>query len=360
MSVTRSAVLAAALGLAGVITTGSALPPPLPPLPEVEPALKPSAARLRFERTEHDFGEIFDNERQTTEFRFTNGGPQPLIIGEVKSTCGCTVPELEKKVYEPGESGVIKVVFDPHGKRGHDSRSINIQCNDAITPSVRLTVKSHVRQLIVMEPSLLQFGQVDKGKSAEKEFFVAGRTADFEASLATTNLPDVFEIKAIETKVRPIGEEKEELRTTGFLITLRPDAPVGNHRAELTIRTNDERRPIERTQILASVLGDLAVVPPRLSLGRVEAGASFSREFRVQSRSGQPFKIVGVEIRDSQNQMSFEFTPEDPKNPTVWKVVVSGVALPDQRRLLGQIMVRTAVKGEENVEVRFNGFVNPG
>lgn len=356
----RSVVLAAVLALTGIVTSGVALPPPLPPIPETEPVLRPSLARLKFDHTEHDFGKIFDDARQKTEFPFVNNGPDPLIIGEVRSTCGCTVPDLEKKVYQPGETGVIRVEFDPRGKHGSDSRTITVQSNDALTPTTRITIRSYVRKLIVIEPAMLQFGQHDKGKGDEREIIVAGRTPDFEATLATTNFPDIFDVKVLDTKVRTIGTDKEELRATRFLVSLRPDAPVGNHRAELTIRTNDERRPIEHTQVLASVLGDLAVVPPRLSLGRIEAGASFSREFRVQSRSGEPFKITAVEIRDSQNQMHFEFAPEDPKNPTVWKVIVSGVTLPDQRRILGQIMVRTAVKGEENVEVRFNGFVNPG
>jgi hypothetical protein len=358
----RSTVLATTLALAGLALTGAALPPPLPPLVEPEPELKPSAARFDLETTEHDFGKIFDDSRVTTEFNFKNTGPEPLIIGEVKSSCGCTVPELTKKVYQPGESGSIRVIFDPHNNKGFDSRTVTVQTNDASLPSARLTIKAFVRPLVVVEPSMVQFGQIDKGKSAEKEIIVAGRTEDFEATLATTNLPEVFDVKVLETKVREVGEgdTKESLRATRFLVTLRPDAPVGMHRAELTIRTNDTRRTLERSQAIAQVLGDLAVVPPRLSLGRVEAGASFSREFRVQSRSGEPFKIVGVETRETNNQMHFEFSPEDAKNPTVWRVVATGIADPDQRRIIGQIMVRTEVKGEENVEVRYNGFINPG
>lgn len=356
----RSAVLAAMLALAGAATTVIALPPPLPPIIEAEPELKPSAARFEIERLEHDFGRIFDNERQTTEFSFTNTGPVPLIIGEVKSSCGCTVPELAKKIYEPGETGTLRVVFDPNNKRGFDSRTVTVRTNDSLLPSARLTIKAHVSPLVIVEPSLIQFGQVDKGKSVEKEIIIAGRTPDFEASLATTNFPDVYDVKLIDTKVMAVGEDKEELRATRFLVTLRADAPVGNHRAEMSIRTNDPRRAIERSQVLGHVLGDLAIVPPRLSLGRIEAGASFTREFRVQSRSGEAFKIVGIETRDANNQMHFDFAPEDPKNPTVWRVVASGVAAPDQRRILGQIMIRTEVKGEENIEVGYNGFINPG
>jgi hypothetical protein len=34
-----------------------------------------------------------------------------LKITDVKATCGCTVVQLEKREYAPGESGVIKVTY---------------------------------------------------------------------------------------------------------------------------------------------------------------------------------------------------------------------------------------------------------
>lgn len=355
----RSTLLATLLVCAGTASIGVALPPPLPPVPQVDQPLEASTARVKFEVTEHNFGDIFDDNEQLTEFRFINTGPEPLIIGEVKSSCGCTVPDIEKRIYEPGERGSIKVIFNPHGKRGSDARTVTVNTNDALSPSVRLVVKSFVRPLIIIEPTVLQFGQIDKGETRQKEFLIAGRTPDFKATIATTNLPNVYDVKVMETEVRSIGDEKEQLRATRIVVTLKDNATVGQHRGEMTIRTTDERRPIERTQVLSQVLGDLATVPPRLSLGRVEADAPFTREFRIQSRSGEPFKIKDVVINDAQNQMSFEFAPEDPKNPTVWRIVATGTARADQRRIIGTILVRTEVKGEETIEVRFNGFVNP-
>ncbi|MEC7129221.1 MAG: DUF1573 domain-containing protein, partial [Planctomycetota bacterium] len=47
-------------------------------------------AKLGLERFEHDFGEIWDLEKQETTFGFENKGTSPLIIEEVKASCGCT------------------------------------------------------------------------------------------------------------------------------------------------------------------------------------------------------------------------------------------------------------------------------
>lgn len=347
--------------LAGVSTMGAALPPPLPPLTVAEAALKPAASRMTVDRVDHDFGTIMDNEPKRAIFEFTNTGVDPLIIGEVKSTCGCTVPELTKKIYQPGEKGEITVLYNPHGKRGNDARSVTLETNDSTQPSVKLNIKAHVKQLIVFEPTLLQFGQMDKGKGKSMEFFVAGRTEDFRVTLATTTMPDVYAVELGETEVREIGVEKEQLRATRLIVKLRDDAPVGMHTAEMTLRTSDERIPVERTQVLSQVLGDLQVTPPRISLGRIEQGQSFTREFRVQSRSGQPFHISQVEARDSTADVQFQFEPEDVKKPTSWRVVMTGRAHPQERRILGQLLIRTDVRSEETLEVRYNGFINvPG
>ncbi|GAB4384387.1 MAG: DUF1573 domain-containing protein [Phycisphaerales bacterium] len=335
-----------------------ALPPPLPPLPEQEPELKPASSTMSLETEEHDFGTILNIDEQEFAFRFTNTGRDPLIIGEIKSTCGCTVPDIEKKVYQPGESGEIIVRYNPHGKRGHDSRSVTVKTNAIAQPTVKLTIKANVLQLVELEPTMLQFGQVDKGKSKQMELWVGGRTEDFKVTHATTNMPDVYTVQVGETELHAFGLEKEQLRATKLVVSLRPDAPVGMHSAELTIRTTDERAPVQRTQVLSQVLGDLAVVPPRISLGRVEPGQTFSREFQVKSRSGEPFKINQIEQRDSTADVQFEFAPEDPKNPTVWRVKMTGAARANERRILGLILLRTDVKGEESVEVRYNGFVN--
>ena len=52
---------------------------------------------LGLARLEHDFGEIWDLEEQQTVFNFENKGEGPLIIEEVKASCGCTTPTLDKK-----------------------------------------------------------------------------------------------------------------------------------------------------------------------------------------------------------------------------------------------------------------------
>ena len=50
-------------------------------------------AKIEFEEMVHDFGTIKNGGDGTFEFIFKNTGKEPLIINNVKSSCGCTKPE---------------------------------------------------------------------------------------------------------------------------------------------------------------------------------------------------------------------------------------------------------------------------
>ena len=70
---------------------------------------------IQFDKTSHDFGNINNGEKQQTTFKYTNTGDNPLIITDIKTTCGCTVPSWEKSPLEPGKSAEFTVSFDGKG-----------------------------------------------------------------------------------------------------------------------------------------------------------------------------------------------------------------------------------------------------
>jgi hypothetical protein len=70
-----------------------------------------SGARITFEAETYDFGEISPKTKSTGKFKFTNTGSALLKITKVQTTCGCTVAELSRKEYEPGEDGTLTVTY---------------------------------------------------------------------------------------------------------------------------------------------------------------------------------------------------------------------------------------------------------
>ncbi|WP_196884879.1 DUF1573 domain-containing protein [Aureivirga sp. CE67] len=91
-----------------------------------------NAPVIKFEKTEHDFGDIKEGDKVETEFKFTNTGKSDLIISNAKGSCGCTVPDYPKgKAIKPGEEGVIKVLFNSNGKPNRQTKTVTLTTNTA-------------------------------------------------------------------------------------------------------------------------------------------------------------------------------------------------------------------------------------
>lgn len=71
---------------------------------------------MEFDKTEHDFGEIASGTPVETVFTYKNVGEAPLVITDVKSSCGCTIPkDWSREPLAPGESGKFTVKFNGKG-----------------------------------------------------------------------------------------------------------------------------------------------------------------------------------------------------------------------------------------------------
>ena len=60
-------------------------------------------------------------------FVFKNTGDQPLVITNVRSSCGCTVPSKPTEPIMPGKEGKIDVKYNM--SIGRISRSITVESN---------------------------------------------------------------------------------------------------------------------------------------------------------------------------------------------------------------------------------------
>ena len=68
-----------------------------------------------FDRTSHDFGDVPRKGGDLIkEFRFVNEGDAPLVIKKITKSCSCMDVDYSRKPVKPGESGVIKVTYQPH------------------------------------------------------------------------------------------------------------------------------------------------------------------------------------------------------------------------------------------------------
>ncbi|HEX8561652.1 MAG TPA: DUF1573 domain-containing protein [Flavobacterium sp.] len=60
-----------------------------------------------------DYGTVYkDSDNGLRTFEFKNTGDAPLIITNVQSTCGCTVPSKPTEPVMPGKTGKIDVKYN--------------------------------------------------------------------------------------------------------------------------------------------------------------------------------------------------------------------------------------------------------
>lgn len=85
-------------------------------------------AKFKWQETTHDFGKIDQGKPVSTEFTFTNTGTTPLVISNVKGSCGCTVTEYTKEAIAPGKTGNVKATFNAAAV-GAFNKSIRVTAN---------------------------------------------------------------------------------------------------------------------------------------------------------------------------------------------------------------------------------------
>ena len=99
-------------------------------------------AKIEFESQTIDYGTIEKGSNGVRVFKFKNTGSAPLIVSDVKSSCGCTVPKKPTAPILPGETGEIEVKYDTN--RVNPIRKTITVTSNAETQTVALKIKGTV------------------------------------------------------------------------------------------------------------------------------------------------------------------------------------------------------------------------
>jgi len=99
-------------------------------------------ARITFAATEHDFGTMAPGDEAVHYFVFTNDGDAPLVIVNVRASCGCMASEWTRKPVDAGAKDSLRVEYNTKIK-GSFSKTITVQSN-AVNPTVELKIRGSV------------------------------------------------------------------------------------------------------------------------------------------------------------------------------------------------------------------------
>ncbi len=116
---------------------------------------------IEFNETEHDFGEIVNGTPVSTVFTYTNVGRAPLVVTDIKSTCGCTVPQnWSKDPLAPGATAQFTVNFNGKGAN-KVTKSITLTTNteagrEAVKISAFIKPDGNATATPQLSPSVIQ------------------------------------------------------------------------------------------------------------------------------------------------------------------------------------------------------------
>ncbi|MFN3404119.1 MAG: DUF1573 domain-containing protein [Cytophagaceae bacterium] len=171
-----------------------------------------SQGNFEFKTDKHDFGIVEEGIQAEYEFEFTNTGDAPIVLTDVRASCGCTTPSWTREPVKPGEKGHIKASYNSVGRIGVFNKSITITSNATEASKVvyikGIVVKKDTTAAptpeklktspkISFEKSSHNFGKIERGQKVAQKFTIknVGKTPlsinSFQAacSCVTIQLP---------------------------------------------------------------------------------------------------------------------------------------------------------------------------
>jgi hypothetical protein len=106
-------------------------------------------SEITFETLVHDYGSVYQGADGNCEFKFTNTGKEPLILSNVQTSCGCTIPSWPKEPILPSQSGIIKVNYTKMNIQGTISKQITVYSN-----AKNGTIVLNIKGTILEEPKI--------------------------------------------------------------------------------------------------------------------------------------------------------------------------------------------------------------
>ncbi len=105
----------------------------------------------------HDFGDIAQDIPVIHKFEFTNDSDKPMVLDNVRTTCGCAAPTWTHDPILPGETSIIEIEYNA-AKEGGFVKFIKVFINGVKKPEI-LTITGDVIPSPVSEADRMIDGQ---------------------------------------------------------------------------------------------------------------------------------------------------------------------------------------------------------
>ncbi len=152
-----------------------------------------------FSTTTHDFGTVAKGSKAEFRFKIKNLYEEDAHIQAVRSSCGCTTPQITRSELKTFETGEIVAEFNTRDFTGNKSATLTVTFDKPFHAEVQLHITGFIRSDIVTQPGAVDFGTVDQGTAAEQNLQVTYAGRDDWRILDAKTADPWYEVEMTET-----------------------------------------------------------------------------------------------------------------------------------------------------------------
>jgi len=247
-------------------------------------------ANKMFSVTSHNFGTVARGAKTEYRFTFRNIYKEDLHVVGVRTSCGCTSPEVSKHDLKTHETADIVAKFNTRTFLGQHGATLTVTFDKPYFAEVQLRVAGNIRGDVTFDPPFVDLGNVDLGKGAERNVRVThvGSTPWEIKDVRSAN-PN-FEVQLS----KPTHSATQSVYD--LMLRLKPETPAGYVKGQLILVTNDPRAVQIPMDVEGRIVAEVTVSPQLLALGTVQPGRSVTKNLVV--RANRPFCVTGVSCAD--------------------------------------------------------------
>lgn len=267
----------------------------------------------------HDFGTMDNHAKQKHAFLIKNAGHSPLFLDVTRSTCKCTIGELDQEWLPPGETQKLEVEWEANSLGGAPEfeQEVEVNTNDPDNPLIVLVIKGYVVEPLRALPPELALGRVSSSDTTQAEFRLFGAGGNdieiLETTFANSDTADLYELSFEPLPETEVNKEKGV--SCGLLakLTVKPGLPLGPINQTIRIRARVDKETEVYVPLQGQTVGDIMLASSALfesrrnvlNFGPLERTESASAVLQVfitgEHRHDTVFSVAEVEPADYLN-----------------------------------------------------------
>jgi hypothetical protein len=305
-------------------------------------------AKKMFTKTAHDFGTVVKGAKTEFRFEFKNIYVEDLHVASVRSSCGCTTPEVKKRDLKTYETSYILATYNTHAFVGHRSATVTVKFDKPFYAEVQLQVSGNIRGDIVVQPNFVNLGTVNQGHTTERAITVTQTNRPDWRVLDVRSANPNFEVDVIERSRAP-GNVSYDLK-----VKLKDGAPAGYIKDQLVLVTNDRAAATFPIEVEGLVVPEITL-SQSINFGSLEIGGKATKPLIV--RGQKPFKITKIDCDDER--FTFKLPDADAEPKALYTIPVTFTADGEPGKISQRIIVETDRGKATLPPVLANAIVRP-